>query len=177
MTVAERSFARVETALKGYVRLLPQGRFTPLFNGVQATIQPKLSDPDVSGLPDALMQFLNGMNEKLNTVLSLLSLQSLQEDFPHAVHIHDISGAGIRFSAAREFELGQALEAVIILGGQPQALAGATGVIIRAEEHLGQRVWAMEFKETRDSEREKIIQYVVAQQREQLRERRSSPSS
>jgi len=177
MNAVERNFARVETALKGYLRLLPPGRFMPLFNCAQAGVQPQLSDLAQSGLPEAVMQFLRGMNEKLNTILSLLRLQSLQEDFPLAVLVHDISGAGIRFSAARDFELGQAVEVVIILGGQPQSLAGATGVVVRAEEHLGQQVWAMEFKEMRDSEREKIIQYVVAQQREQLRERRLSPSS
>ena len=149
----------------------------PLFNCAQAGAQPQLSDLGQSVLPDALMQFLRGMNDKLNTILSLLNQQGLQGDFPVTVLIHDISGAGLSFSAAREFELGQAVEVVIILGGQPQSLAGATGVVIRSEERLGQQVWAMEFKEMRDSEREKIIQYVVAQQREQLRERRLSPSS
>ncbi len=177
MSVAERSFARIDTALKGYLRILPTGRFTSLFNCAQTSATPQLSEAAQSTLPEGLFQYLRSMNEKLSAILSLLNRQSLQEDFPVTVLIHEISGAGLRFSAAREFEPGQAVEMVIALGSQPQTLAGATGVILRADELRGEAVWAMEFKEMRDSEREKIIQFVVAQQREQLRERHLAPTS
>jgi c-di-GMP-binding flagellar brake protein YcgR len=76
-----------------------------------------------------------------------------------------------------DLRLGQAVEVVVALDSQTQPLAGTTGVLIREEEHKGQRVWALEFKEMRDSEREKIVQFVVARQREQLRERHLSPSA
>ena len=177
MTVAERTFARVDTALKGYLRVLPPGRFAPLFACTQTGTSPQLSENAQSSLPDGLGQYLRVMDEKLDTILSILTRQTLQEDFPVTVLIHEISGAGLRFSAAREFEPGQAVEMVIALGSQPQTLAGATGVILRADELRGEAVWAMEFKEMRDSEREKIIQFVVAQQREQLRERHLAPTS
>jgi len=177
MTVPERSFARIDTALKGYLRILPTGRFTSLFNCAQTSASPQLSEAGQSALPDGLIQYLRGMNEKLDTILSLLNQQTLQEDFPVTVLIHDISGAGLRFSTSREFELGQAVEMVIALGNQSPTLAGATGCVLRAEEHNGHKVWALEFKEMRDSEREKIIQFVVAEQREQLRERHLAPAS
>jgi len=176
MTAPERSFARIETTLKAYARRLPAGRFTPLFRGVQ-TAAPALTETAQAGLPDGLAQYLRSMDEKLDSILALLSQQSLQEDFPAAALIHDISGAGVRFSSPDRFEVGQALEMVIVLGGQPQTLAGTMGVILREEQHLGQTVWALGFQEMRDSEREKIIQYVVARQREELRERHLAPSS
>jgi c-di-GMP-binding flagellar brake protein YcgR len=69
------------------------------------------------------------------------------------------------------------VEVVIALGRQTRSLAGATGVLIREEELKGHRVWALEFKEMRDAEREKIVQFVVARQREQLRERHLSTSA
>lgn len=177
MSVAERTFARIETALKGYLRILPMGSFTPLFNSSQESATPQLSEAAQASMPDGLLTYLKNMNGKLNSILSLLTQQSLQEDFPVPVLIHDISGAGLRLSASHELRLGQDVEVVIALGSQPQTLAGATGTLIREEEHRGQRVWALEFKEMRDSEREKIVQFVVSRQREQLRERHLSPSS
>jgi hypothetical protein len=177
MSVAERSFARVDAALKGYLRLLPAGRFTSLFPCTQTGGPPQLSETAQSSLPDGLAQYLRVMNDKLSAILSILTQQTLHEDFPVPVLIHDISGAGIRFSANQEFELGQGVEVVIALSNQPQSLAGAMGLILRAEEHLGQRLWALEFKDMSDCEREKIIQFVVAKQREKLRERHLAPSS
>jgi hypothetical protein len=176
MSVAERTFARIDTALKGYLRILPTDSFTPLFHSSQAG-RPQLSEAAQAALPDGLLQYLGAMNEKLDTILSLLTQQSLQEDFPVPVLIHDISGAGLRFSGGMDLRLGQAVEVVVALDSQTQPLAGTTGVLIREEEHKGQRVWALEFKEMRDSEREKIVQFVVARQREQLRERHLSPSA
>ena len=177
MTAPERSFARIETTLKAYARRLPAGRFTPLFRGVQ-TAAPALTEAAQAGLPDGLGQFLRSMDEKLDSILALLSQQNLQEDFPITAQVHDISGAGVRFSSPDRFELGQAVEMVIVLGGQPQTLAGAMAIMGSLEaEHLGQTVWALGFQEMRDAEREKIIQYVVARQREELRERHLAPSS
>jgi hypothetical protein len=177
MSVGERTFARIDTALKGYLRMLPEGRFTPLFSASPAGAHPQLSESAQDALPDGLVQYLRSMNDKLATILALLTQQSLQEDFPVTVLVHDISGAGLRFSADRDFRLGQAVEVVVALGSQPQSLAGTTGVLIREEEHQGQKVWALEFKEVRESEREKIVQFVVDRQREHLRERHLSPSS
>ena len=177
MNVAERTFARIDTALKGYLRLLPEGSFSPLFNASPAAASPQLSEAAQDALPDGLVQYLRSMNEKLSAILTLLTQQSLQEDFPIPVLIHDISGAGLRFSAQQELRLGQDVEVVVSLGSQPQSLAGTTGTLIREEEHRGQKVWALEFKGMRDSEREKIVQFVVARQREQQRERHLSQSS
>jgi hypothetical protein len=177
MTIVERSFARVDAALRGYLRILPANGFTSLFTCTQAGTQQQLSETAQSALPDGLGQYLRVMNEKLDAILSLLTRQTLQEDFPVPILIHDISGAGLRFSADREFELGQGVEIVVALGNQTRTLAGTLGVIIHAEELHEERVWAVEFKDMRDSEREKIIQFVVATQREQIRERHLASQS
>jgi len=177
MSSLERTFARIDTALKGHARLLPSGRFIPLFNAVQPGAAPQLSEAAQSALPEGLVQYLRGMNEKLSAILTLLTQQNLQSDFPFSTFIHDISGAGLRFSSTQRFEVGQSLEMVVVLGNQPQTLAGTMGEIIREEELQGHTVWALEFKEMRDAEREKIIQFVVSRQREQLRERHLSPTS
>jgi hypothetical protein len=176
MTAVERSFARVDTALKGYLRVLPTGRFISLFPCSQTGGSIQLTETTQSSLPDGLAHYLRAMNDKLSAILSILTQQTLHEDFPVPVFIHDISGAGIRFSANQEFELGQGVEVVIALSNQPQSLASAMGVVLRAEEHQGEALWALEFKDMNDCEREKIIQFVVARQREKIRERHLASS-
>lgn len=176
MTAVERTFARVDAALKGYLRVLPTDRFISLFPCSQTGGAIPLSETAQSSLPDGLAHYLRAMNDKLSAILSILTQQTLHEDFPVPVLIHDISGAGIRFSANQEFELGQGVEVVIALSNQPQSLAGTMGFILRAEEHQGERLWAVDFKGMSDCEREKIIQFVVAKQREKLRERHLAPS-
>lgn len=170
MTTMERTFARVETALKGYARLMPEGHLEPLFSGLQSSCQ-KLPDAVQSGLPETLLQYLRCMDEKINTILNLLTQQSLQDDFPIQTVVHDISGAGLRFSSSHAFSLGDHVEMVVALANQPQGLASATGVIIREDRQNGQSLWALGFQDMRDLEREKIVQYVVARQREELRGR------
>lgn len=177
MTNPERTFARIETALKGYLRILPAGRFTPLFASGTATAPARLPDSVRASLPEGMAQFMESMDEKLESILALLNQQSLHDDFPVHVLIHDISGAGLRFTCTQPFELGTAVEVVVALGSNPKVLADTLGAVIRQDEFQGQTLWAMEFKEMRDSEREKIVQYVVSQQREQLRDRRLSPTT
>lgn len=177
MPIADRTYARIETTLKGYARILPMGRITTLFSCFQPGPSSPLSDGTQASLPDGLFQHLRNMDEKLDAVLTILNQQSLQEDFPIVTLVHDISGAGLRFTSDWDFQVGQAVEMVVALRGQARGLAGTTGIVVRVDEHHGQRLWAMEFKEIRDAEREKIIQYVVDRQREQLRERHFAPES
>jgi hypothetical protein len=177
MSNPERSFARIDTALKGHMRILSDGRLIPLFSCGMACAPMRFPDNARSALPDSLVQFLEAMDDKLNSILTILNQQSLHEDFPLSVLVHDISGAGLRFTTNHAVGEGTAVEIVVALGVHPQVLASTTGVIIRRDEHCGQDLWVVEFRELRDSEREKIIHYVVAQQREQLRVRRMASTS
>ena len=173
MSIADRGFARIDAALKGHLRILPGGRLTPLFS---AAPEPEPFSSIRSQLPDGVGPFLERMDEKLNTILTLLNQQTLHEDFPVQTLICDISGAGLRFSAPRSFELGTAVEMVVELGFQPKVLAGTIGVLIRRDICDDQELWTMKFEEIRACEREKIISFVTARQREQLRDRRSAPA-
>lgn len=177
MTNPERTFARIDTALKGQMRILPDGRLIPLFSCGMACVPMRFPDNARTTLPESLVQFLEAMDDKLNTILTILNQQALHEDFPIQVVIHDISGAGLRFTTSHEVREGTAVEIVVALGVHPQILASTTGVIIRRDEYSGQALWVVEFRELRDTEREKIIHYVVAQQREQLRVRRMAATS
>ncbi|MDY0273881.1 MAG: PilZ domain-containing protein [Desulfomicrobium sp.] len=174
MNTAERNFARIDTALKGYLRVIPDGRLIPLFSCTKSCGMPSpLADLAQTELPEALLQFLGAMDDKLNSILGLLNRQALNEDFPIPILVRNLSGAGLCFNTKEEFALGTAVEAIIALDSHSQVIAGTIGHINRRDEHNGQVVWAMEFRDIRDSEREKIIQYVIAQQREQIRDKKN----
>lgn len=170
MSIPKRDFARIDTALKGYLRVLPCGRLIPLFSSGPPH---RMSGLGNSQLPDEIELFLGQLDEKLDTILTLLNRQVLQEDFPVPTLIYDISGDGLRFSAPQSFEIGTAVEMVVELGFHPKILAGTIGVLTRRDVWRDQELWAMEFEEMRECEREKIIAFVTAEQRKQIREKRS----
>lgn len=176
MSILDRTYARIDTTLKGYLRIIPKIQTRPLFTGCPPCVPALPIDPAQTPLPEALIQQIKTMDEKLSAVLTLLSRQALKEDFPIGVIVHDISGAGLRFSSAHDFTLGDHVEIVVSLSMYPLGLIGTMGRIIRRDEVEDTALWAVEFKDIRDTEREKIIQYVIAEQRDQIRDRRSSQS-
>ncbi len=176
MSILDRTYARIDATLKGHLRIMPRIQTRPLFTGCPACVPAQPLDPAQTSVPEAVIQQLKTMDEKLSAILTILNRQALQEDFPIPVIVHDISGAGLRFSASREFQVGERVEIVVSLSMYPLGLIGAMGAIIRRDLVEGAALWAVEFKDMRDTEREKIIQYVIAEQRDQIRDRRSSHS-
>lgn len=174
MSILDRTYARVEATLKGYLRIMPPGQRKPLFAGCPVNVPEIHLDPEQEAIPESVVAYFKKMDEKLNAILILLNRQTVQEDFPIPILVHDISGAGLRFSASRDFTVGAVVEVVVALAMYPLGLTGTVGEIIRRDMVDGQPRWAMKFTEMRESEREKIIQFVVAQQREELRERNLS---
>lgn len=174
MTIAERTFARIETTLKGYVRRMHPGQVRPLYAGCQSCAPIQGLDEKINSIPEALVVYLKNMDEKLSAILSLLNQQMIQDDFPISALIHDISGAGLRFTSPTKFAVGDLVEIVVAIAMYPQGLVGTMGEIIRQDSQEESPLWVVEFKNMRDLEREKIIQFVVQEQREQLRERRQA---
>jgi hypothetical protein len=172
MTHPQRTYARIETARKGYARILPAGQTKPLFSGCPACAMGMPVRLEHGALPEGVLQFLRSMDEKLTAILNLLNERSLADDFPIPVLVHDISGAGLRMSSSHPFATGMRVEIVVVLGSFPLQIAGTLGTIVRRDEVEGTALWAVEFTDIRDSEREKIIQFVFQEQRQSLRERR-----
>ncbi|GAB1410022.1 hypothetical protein MASR1M90_11760 [Desulfovibrionales bacterium] len=171
MSVADRTFARVDTTLKGYLRFMHPGQVGPLYRGCQSCAPVQAFDDKNTPLPESLVSYLRNMDEKITAILVLLNQQMVQDDFPTHVLVHDISGAGLRFTSSAQFNLGDQVELVLATGIYPQGLIGAMGEIIRQDAREDAILWVVEFKNMRDQEREKIIQFVIQEQREQLRER------
>ncbi|MDQ7032423.1 MAG: PilZ domain-containing protein [Desulfonauticus sp.] len=172
MEQTSRRFSRVKTRLK--IRFRPTyADAMPLFLGcVDCSSKPDLSSVKSNYLPQELLDFLSHMDNKLDLILSFFSQKDVEQDYPGAGEIIEISGAGLRFSTDQKIEPGEYLEAAIFLSSLPPVVIGVVGKIIRKEELHNKAVYAFEYVNIRESDREQIVQFVFKEQRELLREQR-----
>ncbi|WP_300157923.1 PilZ domain-containing protein [Solidesulfovibrio sp.] len=168
----KRAFMRIPTRLTGRLRLLPGPddmqvyRETP-YPGSQGLCP---HDAREAGMSEGLFSLLCSINTKLDMLLSMQSRDELSADFPVAVSIVEISGAGIRFTTSTELALEQYVETVIDLSRFPLRMAGAVGRIIRQEvREDGSTEYALDFTRIRERDLESIVQFVFQSQRDDLR--------
>ena len=165
-----RTFARVETRIRAFVRSVDSPQRLPM-----AYDNPLLRDQekiDLSGanIHSALGDFLQAMDAKLDTILSSMHQERLRHEFPLEVEVVEAGGNGLRFATAESFEDGQALEIVLVLNQYPLRLASAVGVVTRQHEAQAGAQWVMEFTRVREGDQEAIVSFVFSEERERIRE-------
>lgn len=172
MNEENRTFSRVPTRLKMYFRFTEK-EARPLFLGclgcdLQDINLEKIKSPY---LPQELLQFLTALNHKLDIILTLLNQNQLGQDFPYTGEVTEISGAGLKFLTSEKLTPGQAIEVALSLSNLPPVLIGLVGEVLRIEEEQssGKQLYALKYLFLRDSDREKIVQFVFKEQRELLR--------
>ena len=175
MTAQQRTYSRISTRLKAYIRKLASPDSKPLFTGCLAgELDPSmLKNLQGVHIPRDLVVFLHNMDRKLDMILSLLRQDSLQEDFPIRAEVVEISGAGLKFVSKERFDEEQALELAIILSQFPLRVVGAVGYVLRLESVRNIPIYVETFTNIRDLDRENIVQFVFQEQREQIRERKN----
>lgn len=172
MSSQKRNYSRVETYLPGRLRLLAGGDEQSLYYGCSGCNPPPEGPgrPKVAGMPESMLDFLEAINTKLDMLLSIASQDHLQNNFPESIAIVEISGAGLIFTAKRDFQLDDKVELVMFLSQVPLRIAGAIGRIHRRDEVNGQPAWVVDFTSIRESDREAVVRFVFQQQREKIRE-------
>lgn len=172
MSEQKRTYSRVETFFPGRLRILAPGEENPLYQGCSGCepAQGTALRPKGTNLPESVLDFLETINAKLDMLLSLANRGHLESSFPVAVNIVEISGAGLIFTADREFALDDRLEVVLFLSQFPLQMAGALGRIHRRDDRAGRSAWAVDFTFIREQDREAIVRFVFQQQRERIRE-------
>lgn len=168
MSEEKRTFSRVPIRLKGHARIMKSIDSPPKFTGdAVGDGSSTCSLFRNSKLPDELTTFLTEMDRKLDRILGLLSREDLQNDFPIAIEVMELSAAGVKFRSSQTIEVNESLEIVIMLSQVPLRLAGSKGRILGVEKDSG--LYRFEFVDTRGSDMEAIVQFVFQQQREQIR--------
>jgi hypothetical protein len=169
METERRTYTRIETALQAFMRKSVSPTTQPGFRGGFSQPGDHLRDAlQQTSIPDALLDYLEAINAKLDTILGLLHQSSIKAEYPLGATITQISGAGVQFTSPHDLQVGDHLELVITLSRFPMQLVNAVGTITRRQ---GQKepVWVLEFTSIRDNDREAIIQYVFREQRELIR--------
>ena len=175
MGTEERNYSRVETRIKAHLRRTPFANARPIFTGCFACNIDEQSAKSLYGshIPRELVNFLKGMDEKLNMILSLLNQGSIQDDFPISAEVIEISGAGLQFVSREQFTVDDTVEMALILSQFPLKVVGIVGHIHRQLVVKKIPVWVVSFTSVRDIDREMIVQFVFQEQREQIRGKRS----
>jgi hypothetical protein len=175
MIKQKRSYSRISTRLKAYVRKLPSPDTRPLFSACLGCDADSSVIKNLHGshIPRELITFLQNMDAKLDMILSLLKQDTIQEDFPISAEVVEISGAGLKFVSKTEFKKGDAIEMALVLSQFPLKIVGVVGLIHRQESLHNVPVWVVQFTNIRDIDREHIVQFVFQEQREQIRERKN----
>lgn len=169
MANEKREFLRIPTRIKGHARHLESDAEMPLYREAPSSGPGVFGADSKEGLSDSLFALLSTINAKLDMLISVQSRESLENDFPIALDVIEISGAGLRFLSNDDIAQGANVEVVLILNQFPLRLAGAIGKIIRQGDEHGRKVYALDFTKIRERDLENIVQFVFQSQRDEIR--------
>lgn len=166
----KRSFSRVQTRITALARRCDSLDDPLLFkSGPPAGGHDWLAEAAKSGtVHQALIDFLESMDRKLDLLLATLNRERLEKDFPLHLDVREISGAGLRFLARDDIKDNDILEVVMFLGQNPPRMAGAKGKVQAARTLAG--TFGFEFVKIRQSDQDAVVQFVFQEEREQIRD-------
>ncbi len=175
MEEAKRRFLRVSTRLKAYLKKV-QSKDTKPVHHYSRSYQHPTFDLNLKkfGLPEALKEYLDIINSKLDMILSIQSLNFIERDYPFSTEVIEIGGGGLKClkPSKLDVKVGDFLDFVIILSTFPLWMVGVIGEIKRIEKIKGQEVMAVEFSQIRESDKEEIIRFVFQEERENIRKQK-----
>lgn len=170
----KRAFARVETNIPAYVRKIKtDARMPEPFDTSAVQTDSGMPDLENAGLHEGMAKFLKALDAKLDMLVSYITQDRLHKEYQETVQVIELSGSGMRFISELPLENGQPLEAVIILSRYPLKVASAAGRIARGEK-ADEKAWMMQFSHIRESDLERIVQFVFSEERERIREKKWS---
>ena len=167
---ADREFFRVTTTIP--LRATPVGPddYHRNANEILSRIDPPLPDVDV-----ALIGWLDRIERKLDRLLGhqgLTETKSLEASDRKSV---ELSGSGMSFSSDETNEPGNALLLEFELPETPIRVVRCMGRVVEETESLRGRV-GVAFETIRQSDRDAIVRYTLAVQRQQIRGRGAAES-
>jgi hypothetical protein len=170
----KRTFARVETNFKAYVkRLTGPPRLPEPFDALNTEMDSgSRQDLDNSGLHEGMVAFLKSMDAKLSMIASFITQGRLRQEYRETVQVIELSGSGMGFLSTEEFTPGQYAEVVLLLSRYPLRVASAAGRIIDRSKDDNEDKWLMEFTHIREADLENIVQFVFREEREHIREKK-----
>lgn len=177
MPSERREYSSISVQFPVWLRTLPDGECPSLYYEYTAFAHDSLANPLNSGLPEAVTAFLMEMNNKLDSILGLLSIEELRQAFPIEARCTEVGGSGLTLSTGVPFKNDTYAEAVLVLCRIPLRLAGAIGKLSPAapEESTaapGEALWRLNFTRIREQDLETVIRFVIQEERRIIRQKK-----
>ncbi len=166
-----REFSRVDSYIPLQVRLVPaEERET-----IRSRTSGQTASIETRDLPDLQDKFLNDwvklLNSKLDAIVNMLVLQ--REGFSSMpVTRVNISGGGLGFLSKDRYNLGNIIEAKLVLPMMPPVALFVYGEVVKVDQLTNAYSIATKFIAMDEDVRDEIVKYVFRRQREILREQR-----
>jgi c-di-GMP-binding flagellar brake protein YcgR len=163
MSETQREYIRVRNILDVHYR--PYRKEEPISDWERffGSVEPK-DEEELN-----LYNFLFNVNQKLDAVMQHLK-DSDNFGLPQAKEVV-VSGSGISFYASEQYSAGDFLTVQLFLPSKARLLCLKSEVVRCESTDEGGNKLALKFLDLKEKDRDKLIGYVFAIQREQLRQR------
>lgn len=179
-----QAYAKASSFIRGRLRFLSGADAPVSFTSAGgASIVSREELIRQANLSESFANFLIGLDAKLETILSMMRKETLEDDFPFKLETLEVSGAGIRFTTEAPIMPNSYLEVILFLGDYPSGIIGAVGKVqpeaTPAGQHNPQEVydpgahpWTLNFTRIREPDLDAIVQFVFQEERRRIREHR-----
>lgn len=180
-----RSVLPMDNASYSSIKTFVRGRFRPLadrdspalasaggLSGFQGAPLGRETFLENTRLPEPVSAFLCQMDAKLDAILAAMHSKRLEQDFPHALDISELSAVALVFQSPLPLAPGDCLEVLLYLNQSSFSTASGIGVIKELRHGASGTSFVFAFTRLHEDEQEKIIRFVFQEERKALREKR-----
>jgi hypothetical protein len=165
-----RNYSRVRTRITGLARLA-SGLEEEARHSVGAPMPGPSASLEGAKLPAPVVEFLLGLDRKLDQLLSHQTLERLEREYPLHLDVREISGDGMRFLPPEPLAPGSALEVVLLLRQAPLRMAVSKGRVLECYDDA---TCSLEFVNIRENDFEAVMAFVFEEQRQKIRSHKMS---
>ena len=172
-TDTQETFSSIECYLRGHFRMLETAdspafaQITPM-HGQGAREKFAATSP----FPDTITKFLCQMDEKLDTILSVLHSTAIETDFPHTFEVFSISATQLRGATKLPVAKNDYLEIVVHVPLLSIMAISGIGRITEVQCRHDRQFFTFFFTRIDENDREAIIRFVFHSERKALRQTR-----
>ncbi len=160
-----RHYTRIPTRLLAHARITSSLEDELRFSVGNFSPNPSASLKEAK-LPPPVIEFLTGLDKKLDMLLAQNSLDKIKCDYPIMLDVREISGNGIRFMPIVDAPHSTCLEIVLLLRQAPLHLIAAKG---RVSQDKGEPTCRFEFTTIRGTDLETLISFSFEEERQRIR--------
>lgn len=123
---------------------------------------------------DSSMRFLLEIDRKLDTILSLLQSESIEEDFPLKGYVLEISASGLVLESGLPLHTGENLELLLMMGGYPMRMLSVMGEVQGVKETSclvdgACTPYAVSYECLSEEDRDAVIAFIFQEDRKRIR--------